>query len=484
MSEIIDLQRQTPAAHVAPHPVMRALQSWGGLLEALPIGVYTCDGEGTLIYYNARAAELWGRSPPLGNPAIRYCGALNAFGSEGKVLLPLESPMAELLETGEPVRARECVIERPDGTQLEIMANLDPLFDEDGDLVGGVNCFQDISPIKRSERAAAEREIWYRELLESLPAAIYTTDAQGRVTFYNQAAADLAGHRPVLGSDQWCVTWRLRHPDGTPLAHDECPMAIALREQRPVRGVEALAERPDGTLVPFLPYPTPLRDQAGAIVGAVNMLVDITERKRAEERQRALLDELNHRVKNTLAIVQSLAAQTVRTAPDLPAFKRNFESRLVALSRAHDMLTRQGWEGASFREIVTEELAPYAQGEPGRIILDGPDLLVQPAAALALTMVVHELASNAVKYGALSAAGGSLHLQWRVDPAPSGAAMLQFDWREEGGPPVAPPARSGFGSKLIERSIAGELQGKSELIFDPAGLRCRIDTMINQPTAA
>ena len=123
----------------------------------------------------------------------------------------------------------------------------------------------------------ATSETW-RQLLEALPAAVYTTDAAGRITFFNEAAVELAGRRPELGRDLWCVSWRLRRPDGTPLPHDECPMAVALREDRPVRGVEVIAERPDGTRINLLPYPTPLHDSSGALVGAVNMLVDITER--------------------------------------------------------------------------------------------------------------------------------------------------------------------------------------------------------------
>src|SRR6478672_6709675 len=126
-------------------------------------------------------------------------------------------------------------------------------------------------------------ELPCRELLDALPAAIYTTDAAGRLTYYNAAAVQLAGRKPRIGSDEWCVTWRLYRPDGTPLPHDECPMAVALKTDRPVRGVEAIAERPDGTLVPFMPYPTPLHDASGNVVGAVNMLVDLTERSHAEQ---------------------------------------------------------------------------------------------------------------------------------------------------------------------------------------------------------
>src|SRR4051794_651117 len=147
----------------------------------------------------------------------------------------------------------------------------------------------------RLDGSAADSETW-RQLLEALPAAVYTTDAAGRITFFNEAAVELAGHRPELGRDLWCVGWRLHRPDGTPLPHDECPMAVALREDRPVRGVEIIAERLDGTRVHLLPYPTPLHDSSGALIAAVNVLVDITDRKQAEEAIRQLNETLEQRV--------------------------------------------------------------------------------------------------------------------------------------------------------------------------------------------
>ncbi len=139
-----------------------------------------------------------------------------------------------------------------------------------------------------------DRQQYHLGILEALPVAIYTTDATGKITFYNQAAADFAGRRPVLGNDEWCVTWRLYQTNGTPLPHNQCPMAIALKDRRPVRGQEAVAERPDGTRVPFRAYPTPLYDSAGALVGAVNLLMDISNQKHAQaedQRMTALPEE-------------------------------------------------------------------------------------------------------------------------------------------------------------------------------------------------
>src|SRR5215472_4021385 len=153
--------------------------------------------------------------------------------------------------------------------------------------------------IKRQMKPKSElcdRRWHFRDLLDALPAAIYTTDAAGRITFFNQAAVEFSGRRPEIGSDQWCVTWRLYWPDGRRMAHDECPMARALKEDRPIRGGEAVAERPDGTRVPFRAYPTPLHDASGQLVGGVNMLVDITAAKEIDEARGHLNDMLEQRV--------------------------------------------------------------------------------------------------------------------------------------------------------------------------------------------
>jgi len=253
--------------------------------------------------------------------------------------------MAELLETGRPIRNRELVIERPDGSRLTILANLDPLRDEAGRLVGGVNCFQDITARKGAERRLQQREQWYRDLLEALPVALYTTDADGRNTFFNEAAAELCGRRPFLGDDAWSIGSKLYWPDGKPIAQEEYPTALALKTDKPVRGTEEIVERPDGTRIPVIPFPTPLHDEEGKLIGAVNMLVDISERKAAEEEKALLLRELAHRVNNTFAVILAVAQQTLRTAPSSKAFVETFSGRLQALAQAHNLLLTKDWTG-------------------------------------------------------------------------------------------------------------------------------------------
>ena len=233
---------------------------------------------------------------------------------------------------------------------------------------------ENVVPIADALRAQAtlrERERRFRELLDALPAAVYTTDAAGRITYYNEAAAELWGHRPTLGSSEWCGSWKLFWPDGTPLPHDECPMAVALKENRAVRGMEAACERPDGTRVPFIPYPTPLHDEAGNLVGAVNMLVDISDRKRTEEQQALLVRELHHRVKNTLATVQAIMGSTARSADTIEDFKNALIGRIGSLAKTHVLLTDEG-HTATFADILHSELDAFDDGSGERIRLERP----------------------------------------------------------------------------------------------------------------
>jgi PAS domain S-box-containing protein len=209
-----------------------------------------------------------------------------------------------------------------DGREIFVSVMSSSVRDRDGKFRYAVRVIQDITERKLAEDRLRDSERRLRALLEGLPAAVYTTDAEGKITFFNQAAVEFSGRVPTLGSDEWCVSWKLFWPDGTPMAHDECPMAVALREGRSIRDTEAIAERPDGSRVPFIPYPTPLFGEDGQVVGAINMLVDITDRKKAELHQKTLIDELNHRVKNTLATVQSLARQTARGATSPSCFRK------------------------------------------------------------------------------------------------------------------------------------------------------------------
>lgn len=442
-------------------------------IELMPIAIYACDAKGRLCWFNRRAVALWGREPKIGEDVEFVRGSLRLYRLNGQSIEQKDTPMSLVLRTGTAVHGRDTIIERPDGSRLIAMVHIDPVHDEAGGLIGAINCFHDITAMKAAERLARDSERRLRDLLEALPIAIYTTDAQGYITSYNEAAAELWQVRPSIGESQWCGSWRLYTAAGEPLAHSACPMALTLKEKGDFRGKEAMLERKDGTRIPFLAFPSLLRDGNQKVIGAVNMMVDISERRRAEERQKSLMDELNHRVKNTLATVQSLAANTAREAAVPPAMRQAFEGRLIALSRTHDQLTRTGWQTADLNSIVQEIFAPYRDGLADRITISGEPVNLAPRQALALAMVFNELAANARRHGSLSVANGGLRLSWLIKPA-RGRTTLRLDWKETGGPAASTPDRKGFGMRLIERSIVNELRGVADLKYKRGGLSASI----------
>jgi PAS domain S-box-containing protein len=234
---------------------------------------------------------------------------------------------------------------------------------------------------------------------------------------------------------------------------------------------ETVNYRKDGTKYVVEWLITPLRDPDGRVAHWISVQRDVTTRRQAEEHQQLLINELNHRVKNTLATVQSVTAQTLRNAASPQQASLAIESRLIALSRAHDVLTRQNWEGAELRDLAAQALEPYGSRNEDRLHLGGPTVWLPPQAALALAMAFHELATNAVKYGALSNATGEIRLTWAIDQT-DGGSILRVCWQELGGPPVAPPSQRGFGTRLIERSLADDLGGEIKIDFASTGIVC------------
>jgi len=307
-----------------------------------------------------------------------------------------------------------------------------------------------------------------RDILEALPAAVYTTDAQGKITFYNQAAVMLAGREPMLGSDQWCVTWKLFWPDGAPLPHDQCPMAQTLKEDRPIRGAEAIAERPDGSRVSFRPYPTPIHDDAGKLIGAVNMLIDTTDERASERRLHLLMREVDHRANNLLAVVQATVRLT--EADTVEGFKTAVEGRIRALGRAHGLLARSQWTGVDLTQLLRDEMAGFDEDDSGRVTIEGPTVLMAPATAQSVAVALHELASNAARHGALSAPDGAVSVRWRI----AGDGRLHLMWTETGGPTVTAPTKRGFGSVMIQNTVLRDLRGEVAFDWRAEGLVCTI----------
>ena len=209
----------------------------------------------------------------------------------------------------------------------------------------------------------------------------------------------------------------------------------------------------------------PRFDESGGFQGYISLAMDVTEARRAERRQQLLINELNHRVKNTLATVQSLAHQTLRQ----DSSRQQLNERLFALSAAHNVLTRRNWESGGIVEIAGEAVRPYDGQDRSRFTLSGPEVSLPPSVALAVSMALHELATNAVKYGALSGPGGRVSLTWAWRDG-----AIDLEWRETEGPAVTPPTRRGFGSRLLGAGLTAELGGPAEIIYAPEGVICRI----------
>lgn len=310
---------------------------------------------------------------------------------------------------------------------------------------------------------AATRGINYKDVLEDLPAAVYITDAHGRITYFNKACIEFSGHTPNIG-DEWCVTWKLYTPSGERLPHSECPMAIALKERRPVRGVEAVAERPDGSRISFMPYPSPIFDEHRNLLGAVNMLVDISEQKNTQAHLTLMAREVNHRANNLLSIVQGFIHLTRgRTVEE---YKDALVGRLSAVARANTLTSEERWALVDLESLVQDELAACAHAN---VRIEGPHLEINSGPAQSIAMILHELCTNAIKYGALSIPEGKVTVSWRVDD--SGSLMLR--WQEAGGPSVKSPRRKGTGSSVIAASVR-RLGGEIFRDWQPSGLTCTL----------
>jgi PAS domain S-box-containing protein len=436
------------------------------MIDVFPLPAFICGPDAALLRYNDRAVELWGFAPdPAGGQ--RFGGAHRLYRADGSLIPLYERPVARVLRTGTGIRDLELIIERRDGSRVRVLANIEPLFDEDGQLIGAVNSMQDITAARRVEDAWRESEQRLAATYAHAAIGIAEVDEDGRLMRVNDAACAITGYsrEELLRMSVFDVT----HPDDREWDRGN------YRDQAAGEGAGYIVEkrlvRKDGRVIWVDVRSSTLRDAASRFLYGIRVMHDITERKHAEMRQKHLLDELNHRVKNTLATVQSLAAQTLRGTGSPEEFRHAFEERIIALSKAHDLLTTRNWQSAELKDVIAQQLAPYA-ADASRLALEGEPVALTPRAALTLSMVFHELATNAAKYGALSAPAGRLAVRWSIERSGEAESSdrVQLTWRESGGPKVAPPARRGFGSRLIERS-ASELDGEAHLDFDPEGLR-------------
>ncbi|PZQ53857.1 MAG: hypothetical protein DI570_23675 [Phenylobacterium zucineum] len=435
------------------------------MTNAAPWGVMSINCGGTVDYANTGMTRwLAIPSPASGQPP-------------DAAVVPdlwkrLRDPVSEAL-AGTPFE-QHVSIRDVGGESRDLKLNVMPRGGGDTPVTGAVVSVYDVTETRALDRAVRENEARLAQIVNVSPTAIYLYDFNaGSAVWAAGLTEPVYGYTPdelVAGGRGLIST----------LIHPEDVSSVAER-------LRALAEAPDGEVSDFelrvrrkgggwrwiLDRAVAFeRDAAGKVIKTLSAAIDIDERKRAEERRVLLINELNHRVKNTLASVQSIARQTLRSGRPADQAMELFTARLVALSAAHNVLTRENWEGAFLTEIAQEALAPFGARGDGRIHINGPVTRLSARAAVGIAMALHELATNAVKYGALSGEAGHVEVNWTVSPGE--IPRLVLEWRERGGPPVKPPTRTGFGSRLLNQGLPGELDGTTELEFGRDGVTCRI----------
>lgn len=370
-----------------------------------------------------------------------------------------ESPMATTLKTGKATKGQEAVAERPDGTRFPFISYPTPLYDERGTLIGAVNMLVDISDRKGHERAVAH----LAAIVESSDDAIVSKNLDGIIQTWNKAAERIFGYAPeeIIGKSILTLIPPDRH-------HEEETILARIRSGQRLEHYETVRMRKDGSLIDVSITVSPVKGPGGGVVGASKIARDISERRRAEATKELLLHEIKHRVKNTLSNVQAMASQTFRLGP---AHEREaFSARLRALAEAHDLLTQRDWQWAALDEVISRALKPFRDGRGERMKAQGPALMMAPNSALLIAMLLHELGTNAVKYGALSNASGTVQVDWRVEGEGQDPRLV-LAWTEQGGPEVTQPSHKGFGSRLIEHALQAE-HGEADMVYAPTGLRC------------
>jgi len=449
------------------------------LIENAPFGLYVVDAQFRLRQVSTASRKAFSSvSPLIGRDFEEVVRTIWSDPFASEVL----GRFRHTLETGEPYVAPNSTQQRRDITEIESYDwKIERVSLPDGQF--GVVCyFYDITELKQAEAALRESEERFRTLFELDPVAVYSCDASGVIQNFNRRAAELWGREPVLGdtSERFCGSFRLFRPDGSFIPHEQCPMAEVLTGKIPeARDMEVLIERPDGSQIVAVVNIRPLENQRGEITGAINCFYDITERKQDEQRRLLLTNELAHRGKNLLAIVLSITSRSLSGTRPLAEARDVLIQRLHALARSQSVLIAEGFEGAPLAEIVRLEFEGFSE----RIRAVGPHVMLNPRVAQTFALLLHELATNATKYGALSGPQGRIAIHWAIEGV-GVEARFKFRWQELDGPPVVPPTRQGFGRILLEKAAAQEFGVPPKVTFALEGLSYEIDAPLSVVVAA
>jgi len=421
------------------------------------IGTFDTDLQTDTVYSDARFAAMFSLSPEKGASGAPLADYLAGIHPED--VDRVSQSIQQAIATGE-----KCLLEyrvvHEDGTVHWLEVHGQCLYDPADKPWRMPGVAVDITHRKEAELAIAR----LAAIVESSDDAIVSKNLDGIITSWNAGAERVFGYRAdeVIGKSIMILIPKERQ--------EEEPAILArLSKGERVDHFETVRRRKDGTLVDLSLTISPIRDDNGRVIGASKIARDITDRKAAESLHDTLLREMKHRLKNNLSTVLAIARQSFRDQESENEDFRKFEGRLLALSSGHDLITRAKWDSAELKDVVGQLLTMHGRQ---RFEIEGPDLRLSPKSALALTLALHELATNAAKYGALSVPTGKVNITWHINHGD--APGFSFRWQEQNGPRVSPPSRRGFGSQLIERVLAFELKGDVRIVYDPAGMSCDI----------
>lgn len=461
----------TPQDAIPPYAPDDAFDDGLGMaiavLDGLPGAVYATDALGRLRFLNDAAAALWGQHPPLGT--VPWPAPWRLLAPDGRSLSAEEAPVAQALRAGRPLHDLALLAAHDDGSRRLVSANPAPLRNAAGRIVGAF----DLMIPEADHRDADADRAHLAAIVASSSDAIASKTLDGIVTSWNDSAGRIFGFtaEEMIGQS----ISRIIPPE---LRHEEAQILATLARGERVPPFDTVRIAKDGRRLDISLTISPLRDETGKVVGASKVARDITARKQAETLQRLLFHELNHRVKNMLATIQALASQSLRRSQDPAAFAESLGSRIRALALVHDLVVDEQLRGVGL-ETLLHALVPTGSG---RVSLDaGPPVTLAPKAAEQLGLVLHELAANAVAYGALAAATpeGRLAIRWRVSPD----NRLALEWGETGVPRQDATRRNGFGRTLIERTL-GSVGGTASVVDNPDGLIARLDLPLDEARPA
>ncbi len=469
---LIELRQSMRARDVALQQMRASESRYRAVFEsAIDYAIVVTDLSGCVTNWNEGATRILGWTPAeiVNRPIDTF------FTPEDKVDGTAAKEMRNALDVGRGLDERWHL--RKDGTRFWANGEMMALRDDAGAAIGFVKILRDCTEQKRSALALQTSEANLRTILDTVPLGIlFAETPSGRVVGCNSRIEALFG-RSMIGTDlEDRRDWTAFHVDGRPVQPDDYPLAKVLAGAAQAT-LEAHYHRPDGTKVwlEFIGAPVPATQDT--IKGAVVAVVDIDARKRAEAMQGLMNGELSHRMKNLLAMVQAIARQTMRSAADLPTMRDILSNRLVALGKAHDILIEGTSDQTSLATVLHSGVGVHAD-EPGRFSYRGPFLVISGRAIMPLSLVLHELSTNAAKYGALSTPEGKVALTWSL-VRDDGGERLRLVWRETGGPAITAPTRKGFGSWVIERGLTDQVGGAVLLDYAPTGLVCTLEAPLH-----